>query len=324
MIALLEKIESFFTDKLGASLFTKTADLIGGIAPLFSLGFSIYILTLAFVYYKRGLDDAAVDIFKGITGWLLVIAFAFNAGNYAKLATLLYELPDQVSMWLAGNDAQTGSASFFTGISQQLNDLSAHLSAFADQFSWYEFRSWGTIYVAGGVTVLLGWLISLLVWFFYLLAKLQLSLTLMIGPLFVGAMLFPSTRQYGMNWIGQILNFTITISLYAVIFMLLNNFVQEIIESNVETVKSGAIVGAGATAFAAELIFGMVALTVLVILLIMNIPSLVAALTGGAQFSSGVGSAARAAVGAKLITGKGVGAARAGLTRAFGNSIGKK
>src|SRR5699024_1055519 len=119
-------------------------------------------------------------IFKGITGWLLVIAFAFNAGNYAKLATLLYELPDQVSMWLAGNDAQTGSASFFTGISQQLKELSSRLHDFADQFSWYEFRAWGTIYLASGIAVLLGWLISLLVWFFYLLAKLQLSLTLMI------------------------------------------------------------------------------------------------------------------------------------------------
>ncbi len=42
---------------------------------------------------------------------------------------------------------------------------------------------------------------------FYVLGKVSLAMVLMIRPIFIGFGLFPATRQYAMNWIGQCLNY---------------------------------------------------------------------------------------------------------------------
>lgn len=305
----LNKINDFFTKELGPNLFDKTADLITGITPLFGLGFSIYILTLLFFYYKRGLDDAAVDIFKGMTGWLLVIALAFNADNYAWLAKEVYTLPETLSGWLSG---KTINPSLFSSYLSNYEKMDAAFSDFTKSLDWYNVADRLLAAFASLINFAVGVIILIVAWFFYLLAKLDLALVLMVGPLFVGAMLFPSTRQYGMNWIGQILNYSIIIGLYTVLFLILLAFFESILDGMVkEAMKTTSI----------KVIWDSTVMTVslgiLMLLAVLKIPSIAAALTGGAQFTSGVGQAVGAAMSVKSM-----GMSRA-LNRMMSNRIGK-
>ena len=82
---------------MGSDLFTKSGNLISGIAPVFQIGFGIYILLVALDYYNRGLDEKVIDLAKRIIGWLLIIAFAFSSSQYLKLANILWMLPENLS-----------------------------------------------------------------------------------------------------------------------------------------------------------------------------------------------------------------------------------
>lgn len=310
---LLKKINSFFISDLGLTLFDKTADLIAGITPLFSLGFSIYILTLCFVYYNRGLDDSAVDIFKGLVGWLLVIALAFGVegGNYAWLAKGIYTLPETLSGWLSGSEINPDLfESYLTSYAQM--DLA--FEKYIGTLDRWDISEKLTAYVASLTNNLVGSIILVVAWLFYLLAKLDLALVLMVGPLFLGAMLFPSTRQYGMNWIGQILNYSIVIGLYTVLFLVLLTLFETILADTVAGANKGVkSVTQILDALRITLLMGLI-----MILALLKIPSIAAALTGGAQFASGVGQAVGAAM-----TAKSLGMSRS-LNKMMSNSIKKR
>lgn len=287
----LTKINKFFSEELGTTLFDKTADLISNIAPLFSLGFSIYILILVFAYYKRGLDDTAVEVFKGLIGWLLIIAMAFNAANYASFAKLIYTLPETVSGWLSG---QTINPSLFSSYLSNYEKMDAAFEKFSASIEWYHVADRLLAAFASLINLAVGMIIVTVAWFFYLLAKLDLALVLMVGPLFVGAMLFPSTRQYGMNWIGQILNYSIVIGLYTVLFLILLAFFESILEGMVKNAQESLTIKVIWDSTIMTLLLG-----ILMLLAILKIPSIGAALTGGAQFSSGIGQAVSTVMAAK-------------------------
>ncbi|WP_230471712.1 type IV secretion system protein, partial [Kingella kingae] len=68
-----------------------------------------------------------------------------------------------------------------------------------------------------GIIILLAGVFFGIVVAYYLVAKISLAMVILIGPLFLGMMLFPSTRQYAMNWICQIFNYAVTIALFTIL-----------------------------------------------------------------------------------------------------------
>ena len=94
---------------MGTDLFSKSGNLISGIAPIFQIGFGIYILLVALDAYNRGFDENVMDLGKRMVGWLLIIAFAFNSSQYQKLANILWMLPENLS-GLLGTSTYTASA----------------------------------------------------------------------------------------------------------------------------------------------------------------------------------------------------------------------
>ena len=82
---------------MGSDLFAKTANIITAISPLFASGFGVYILIVALNAYNRGFDDNVMDLAKRALGWLIIIACAFNASQYLKIANALYDLPEYMS-----------------------------------------------------------------------------------------------------------------------------------------------------------------------------------------------------------------------------------
>lgn len=51
------ELANFLLNGMGTNLFQKSNNMISGIAPVFQIGFGIYILLVAFDYYKRGLPE---------------------------------------------------------------------------------------------------------------------------------------------------------------------------------------------------------------------------------------------------------------------------
>lgn len=287
------ELANFLLNGMGTNLFHKSNNMISGIAPVFQIGFGIYILLVAFDYYKRGFDENVVDLGKRMFGWLLIIAFAFNSSQYQKLANIMWMLPENLS-GLLGTSTYTASA--LDTQSNNILKMMENIFAYAASLDMLQVSDKLMLYIGGGFAVILAYLFFLITFAYYLIAKLSLAMVIVIGPLFIGSMLFPATRQWGMNWIGQILNYSVTVVFYVIPGALQNDFFKNQLER--------AVVGEiGSVAQVVGLIPLFFLSTTIFILVAWSIPSISSALTGGASvngFSRTVMSVARWAKGVKL------------------------
>ncbi|WP_373741700.1 type IV secretion system protein [Neisseria sp.] len=277
-------MSTFFADvaktlgaDLGQNLLDKTGDFIGQITPLFTACFSLYVLLVIWDYYQSNLNVAAVDFFKKCIGWILIIGLSFAPSNYMKLAGIIYNLPDEIAGIFAGGykvEASAMDASW-----KLLTDLLDKISEIHDQHNWMEIGvHFGLVLKIGLVISLCGALVVGLSFAFYMVAKISLALVLMLGPLFLGCLLFPSTRQYAINWIGQCLNHIITCTM----FVLLTKLQMAAFDKAVNMALSGGV----ADYAAAELLPPLFLLqTIIFLVVVFNIPSIASALTGGAAVS---------------------------------------
>ncbi|MCW3609081.1 type IV secretion system protein, partial [Burkholderia cenocepacia] len=135
--------------------------------------------------------------------------------------------------------------------------------------------------------------------------KFALGLLLALGPAFVVAALFPATRQFFQNWVGQCLNYGILVALFGALGAIEVRFMTSVLPTSFSAKDvmltyaiEGKIVGAG-------LVFIVVSL---------SMPSLASQLAGGVGISSMVGkigNAASAAMKAMKLMGGGRGGASA-------------
>lgn len=287
------ELANFLLNGMGTNLFQKSNNMISGIAPVFQIGFGIYILLIAFDYYKRGFDENVVDLCKRMIGWLLIIAFAFNSSQYQKLANIMWMLPENLS-GLLGTSTYTASA--LDTQSNNILKMMENIFAYASSLDMLQVSDKLMLYIGGTIAVILAYLFFLITFAYYLIAKLSLAMVIVIGPMFIGSMLFPATRQWGMNWIGQILNYSVTVVFYVILGALQNDFFKNQLER--------AVVGEiGSVAQVVGLIPLFFLSTTIFILVAWSIPSISSALTGGASvngFSRTVMSVARWAKGVKL------------------------
>lgn len=287
------ELANFLLNGMGTNLFQKSNNMISGIAPVFQIGFGIYILLVAFDYYKQGFDENVVDLGKRMIGWLLIIAFAFNSSQYQKLANIMWMLPENLS-GLLGTSTYTASA--LDTQSNNILKMMENIFAYAASLDMLQVSDKLMLYIGGTVAVILAYLFFLITFAYYLIAKLSLAMVIVIGPMFIGSMLFPATRQWGMNWIGQILNYSVTVVFYVILGALQNDFFKNQLER--------AVVGEiGSVAQVVGLIPLFFLSTTIFILVAWSIPSISSALTGGASvngFSRTVMSVARWAKGVKL------------------------
>lgn len=263
----------FIINNMGSNLFAQSANLITKIAPLFSIGFGIYFLIVILNAYGRGFDGNVVDFTKKIIAWLVIIACSFNAGQYQKIANMAYEFPEFLASAFNGNFNVSAIDTAWDSITQAVRAIAIK----ASQLSVRHIADKLMLYASGVILIFCGSIFFGVVIAYYLVAKLSLAMVLLIGPLFLGMMLFPATRQYAMNWIGQIFNYAVTIAF----FTLLMSLQMKIFDNHIKNL----IIDEGMWANAAQIfmilpvfllitmIFGVVAFCV---------PSISSALTGGA------------------------------------------
>ena len=315
-IDVLNDVINFATQNLGANLFDKTKNLISGIEPLIRSALGTYFLLCLLDYYRNGVQDNVIDMTKKFIGWIILTALALNSTHYLELAKLIYEAPEEFAA-VVGSD-QKIDGNIFKGMMSSVEKIGAKIDEFINKNYWYELAenipAWSTkftIYLGISVVVAIAII-------YYLIAKICLALILLVGPLFLGAMFFPATRQYGMNWISQSFNYIVAVMLYVATNTIMINFLTNQMSkvSNTGTIDVPTLM---------EINMVMFPLTAIFVLVIFSVPNIASALTGGATLELNarkgaiVGSPfAKAAKFAGLKTGQG--AAKVG--KWTGNKLG--
>lgn len=265
---------------MGSDLFAKTTNIITEISPLFATGFGIYILIVAIDAYNRGFDDNIVDLGKRAMGWLIIIACAFNASQYLKIANMLYEMPEYMSSLI--NSGTYDAATLDNNMDKLMENMGQ---------IWEMKKNIPTLDVPAhlGFTFMWVFIFVLVAFFltaiaaFYLVAKISLAMVILIGPIFIGAMLFPATRQWGMNWIGQIMSYAVTVTFYVLLGTIQQAFFEShmlsMIDSGIFRASNGGVVS---LVVFIPIAFMFILATIIFFVVALSIPSIATALTGGA------------------------------------------
>ena len=275
---MFENIFESLLKGMGSNLFAKTTNIITEVSPLFAIGFGLYIVIVALNTYNRGFDDNFIDLAKRAMGWLIIIACAFNASQYLKIANMLYQLPEYMSGLI-----NSGSYNA-TSLDNNMDKLMENMGKI-----WELKQNIPTLDVPAHLGFTFMWVfIFILVAFFltaiaafYLVAKISLAMVILIGPIFIGAMLFPATRQWGMNWIGQIMNYAVTVTFYVLLGTIQLDFFETHMLSMTDFSQT-----TGGTVFSlvmfVPILFMYILATIIFFVVALSIPSIAAALTGGA------------------------------------------
>ena len=299
---------------LGQNLLSKTGNFISQISPLFQAAFSIYVLMVIISYYGQSGGVSFVDFIKRTVGWLVIIGLAFSPGLYMKLANIIYGLPDEVAA--SFTEGYAFNASALDTSMNQLQTLLDKIELIHDKYQIYELAiHLGLLIKVSLVIFICGLIIIGIAFAYYMVAKISLALVLMLGAFFVGCLLFPSTRQYGMNWIGQCLNYIITCTLFVLLTMVQMQAFDKAVGM--------ALHGTFTDAMSVQLLPPIFMLqTVIFLIIAWNIPNIASSLTGGAAVQGMARQLAASAGAASALT-RSVGRMAGAVTnrRSSGGSI---
>jgi type IV secretion system protein VirB6 len=271
---IFSSMTSYFDKNVLNTISTGSTHMIALITPLMSVCFSIYVLLILWTYWQGRNDEPINDFLMRMASWAFILTCGMNIQFYSD-----YIVP------------------FFNGLGEQLAGALTNggnpVSGLDDLLSAYINAAQNIYSQASGLKVIAAiWIIALMVIFgapfmaiaiaYIILAKFALGILLALGPLFISAALFPPTRRFFENWVGQCMNYVFLVTLFAAACALEVNFAIGIIPQN-----------NGAPSMAEVIELDVMGLSFWVISL--NLPGLASALAGGVGISTMVGKLGGAA-----------------------------
>lgn len=277
-------IEQTITGEI-TTLLQQTGNLISSISPIFATLFAIYLMLWVFNYWANGgLVEMGVDLIRKLVAWSLVIGFCFNAGEYVSWAKIIYNFSTDLASALTG---ATYSTSVIDEHWSHIDKILLELQDAGFKAKWYEISKTFSLWVHI-IFYKICMLIYVVVVFVYLMvAKLSLLCVLLLGPLFLGCFLFPATRQWAMNWVNQVWNYTITILLFVCLGVIQDNFLKTVILTTLDSGHKG-LDAAAAILFLGNNLPLIFCATIVFAYFATKIPAIAAALTGGSAQVTGV------------------------------------
>ena len=266
-VQLFTSMTSSFDQNVLNTISTGSTRIISLISPLMATCFSIYVLLILWTYWQGRNDEPINDFLMRMATWAVILTCGMNIQFYSEYVVPFFNgLGEQ----LAG--ALTNGSNPVSGLDNLLN---AYINAAQAIYAQ-----------ASGLKVIAAiWTIALMIIFggpfmaiavaYIILAKFALGLLLALGPLFISAALFPPSRQFFWNWVGQCMNYTLLVALFAAACALEVNFAMSVVPLN------------GFPSIAQVIDLDIMGLAFWVISL--NLPGLASSLAGGVGISAMVG-----------------------------------
>lgn len=324
-MSVFANIETTITGEI-TNLLQQTGNLISSISPIFAGLFAIYLMLWVFNYWANGgLVEMGVDLIRKLVAWSLVIGLCFNAGEYVKWAEIIYNFSTDLASALTGATYSTSAMDTNWGTT---DNILTQLEKRGEDLEWYEIRT-GVILAAWIAFYKFCLLIYMVMVFIYLMtAKLSLLCVLMVGPLFLACFLFPATRQWAMNWVNQVWNYTITILLFVCLGVIQDGFFVSLMLPALNGMNNGGVDAVAATVALAGNLALIFCGTILFTYFATKVPAIASALTGGSAQVTGVPMRDAARAAGKWASNTNVGGivtapfrATSALLRGFKNSV---
>ena len=256
---------------------TASSNVIAGIAGLILAGVTLYITIYGYMVMFGKVQEPLTDFFIKAAKIVLIIVFALGTGVYqGNIVDGFRGLESGLSTMVNGSSAsniyQALDNSFSSGM-----DLTVKAFGYANQSNL--LTSFGTCagWYSSGIIVGIGTLLITVYAVGYIfLAKIALALLFAIGPIFIMCLLFPPVRRFFDAWAAQVITFILVIVLLATAMA----FALQIFNGVVSTANFDAAATTGGPNMI-KLAFEILAITLGLLIVIYQIPTIAAGLGGG-------------------------------------------
>lgn len=295
---VFENIDTTVTDTVAGG----TANLLAIVAPAFQAVFIVYVMFVVWSYWSgnASVESTAIDLVKRIVIWGLVLGFSMNLGTYNSFVLpIVLGLGDGLSQ--AFNGTATSDASVLDALATQVLEVVNENGEEASELTMpFGLGAYINITLKSLMIMTCFALFLVLAAAYITLAKVFLAILAVLGPIFIGFLLFPSTRQYGMNWLNQVLNYSILLLLLNIVAGLFINYLNASLSGGLTDTVSNAS------------LLHLVLSTLMMFVILMKLPDIASGLAGGVA-ANGFSTLAQVARGGKQVFGgKGGGAGSSG------------
>jgi type IV secretion system protein VirB6 len=268
-----EEVEKALDFLLMSLVTSKSAAMCTALLPIAITGATIYLLVMGFAIMRGEANDPLHTFVWKSFRMALIAGIALSAGEYQTTIA-------------AGTEALVGafleSMSGFTSVGAVVDDIAKPFSDLGQQI-WNQavtgfWPNFALIAAAGAVAVA-EFLMFAIGLGFFLLAKVALALVLAVGPAFILCAMWPGTEKYTESWLGQVLNYVVLKVLVAACILMLTDFASKFAAHIQVTTDTVNVLKATTS---------LVCCSGALVIVMLNLPQLAAALSGGASIS-GIG-----------------------------------
>jgi type IV secretion system protein VirB6 len=194
-------------------------NLIFALQMLVLTGVTLYITLTGYAIATGAVESPFWTFIKQCVKIVIIAFFALTAdGYFNNVISALGGLEEGLSQALT-TDPDTAAMSIYQVLDKSLGkglDLVAICFERADKAGWSLGAAFG--WVAAGLVVGAGTvLVSALGGAMVIVAKFSLAIVFAVGPFFIASLMFPITARFFDSWLSQVMNYTFTIVIMAVI-----------------------------------------------------------------------------------------------------------
>jgi type IV secretion system protein VirB6 len=220
---MVTDVITHFQTNLGAFYSAASAGITGYVVPIAWAMLGISMMVWCYAVIEGKVTTPLTDwIFKFVCAMIVIYAMS---GGYLKLvAEPIFNLGDELQIAVASH-VLPGSGSTAVDIMSRLDDkiinlLTVIFKAAGEAVKALDFGSFALLIIFGLLVAVATLLLIGAAVFFYVFAKVGLSLVLGVGPFFIFGLLNQHTRNYFFSWLNTALYF-VFYQLLTVMFVLM-------------------------------------------------------------------------------------------------------
>lgn len=294
---LIDQFDDFI--KIFVSDFSTS--LVTMIAPFVTMGLTISFIIYAYLIIQGAIETPISDFVMKSIKIGFVVSIALTGGFYqSNISEIITNAPDEMAnILVSGKEPMKAGNTIDTSIGKAYlvaSDAFDKSSIFSIEGISYALLA---VFISMAAAVLCAVGLAVI-----LMSKIALAILSAFGPLFIACLLFETTRRYFELWIGQVVNYALLLILYSAVFgFLINIFGNYAGHAKFDGLQNIAFTFGG-----------IISLAVVSIVILLQIPTIASALSGGVslsfshkgkQVAKGAGAAAKGGVAAaRAITGK--------------------
>ncbi|HML83098.1 MAG TPA: type IV secretion system protein [Thiomonas arsenitoxydans] len=272
----------FFTkiDRVLSGYVSSTsASIIGAFSGTATTLLMIYVALWGWMMIRGTINEPLRDGLQRIIKISMIWGFAMSVGTYqTQIANWVFNAPGDAAALVTGGPSASPSSEMtfldnaqdqvYIAYEKESNQASAdstlHIPNLGEEIFAY------VVLVVGSAMVLYGA-------FLYILSLVALAVLLAIGPLFIIALLFDASKPFFEKWIGMLFHYIFVVMLTAAVL--------GIILSVVNAYMTNANTYSGAANFTSQ-VFPIVIISLVGALILMQVQTKAAALSGGVALAT--------------------------------------